>query len=404
MKIRIMKSKSTSILTRNNLLPLAFVLGLAVGATPMAQAQTFRIAHSFAGSDGANPLSSLTVAGSSLYGTTSAGGTSGNGVVFEINSSGAFAVLYSFKGGTSDGANPRGSLVIDKAGNLYGTTTAGGAYGAGTVFAVTTKGTEKVLHSFKGAPGAATPEAGLVWHAGRLYGTTTAGGANGNGTVFEVSPAPKKGAPWTSEVIYSFRTGTDGATPVAGVTFAAGKLYGTTSAGGTSGYGTIFELTPSASGWTENILYSFQNGDDGGVPYAGLIGDKVGNFYGGATSGGTGGGGTIFELSPGSSGWTFTVLYNIPGWSISGPFGNLFMDANGNLWGTTHCDGSPGFGTVYELTPASPYWTYTSLYVFTGSTDGNFVYSSPVFQDGSLWGTAQDGGADSEGIVFKIAL
>jgi uncharacterized repeat protein (TIGR03803 family) len=80
------------------------------------------------------------------------------------------------------------------------------------------------------------------------------------------------------------------------------------------------------------------------------------------------------------------------------------MDANGNLWGTTHCDGSPGFGTVYELTPASPYWTYTSLYVFTGSTDGNFVYSSPVFQDGSLWGTAQDGGADSEGIVFKIAL
>jgi uncharacterized repeat protein (TIGR03803 family) len=396
--------KSKSITTTNKLvLQFACVLGLTA-VIPGAQAQTFSVIHSFGGtSDGANPLNGLTIDSSgNLYGTASSGGASSNGVVFKINTSGVETVLHNFKGG-SDGANPQGGLVTDKSGNLYGTTTAGGASGAGTVFVVTATGNEKVLYSFTGVPDGLDPQAGLAWDAsGNLYGTTIEGGANGNGTVFKLSPPKQKGAAWTEQVIYSFGTGTDGATPVAGVTFdAAGNLYGITSAGGAFGYGTVFELTPSKSRWTENILHEFQDGDDGAVPYAGLI-FKAGNFYGAATEGGTGGGGTIFELTPANPGWTFNVLYSMPGWGISGAFRHLIMDSSGNLYGTTHCDGTYSSGTVYELTPASGSWTYTSLYVFTGGSDGLYSFSNLVLKDGSVYGTTADGGANGMGVVFKI--
>ena len=397
------KSKSRS--TGSKLtLPFAFVLALAAGAMPAAQAQTFSVVHSFTGtSDGANPLDGFVADGSgNLYSTANSGGTSNNGVVFKINNSGELTVLHNFKGGT-DGQNPEGILVMDKAGSLFGTTTAGGASGAGTVFGVTSTGEEKVLHSFTGTPDGADPEAGLAWDAaGNLYGTTTAGGASGNGTVFKLSPPKQTGAAWTEEVLYSFGTGTDGATPVAGVAFdAAGNLYGTTSAGGTFGYGTVFQLAPSGSGWTENILHNFQDSDDGAVPYAGLISDK-GNFYGAATEGGIGGGGTVFELTPANGSWTFTVLYSMPGWGISGAFRHLIMDQSGNLYGTTHCDGIYSAGTVYKLTPVSGSWTYTSLYVFTGGSDGLYSFSNLVFADGGIYGTTNAGGANGLGVVFKI--
>ncbi|MGC9945735.1 MAG: choice-of-anchor tandem repeat GloVer-containing protein [Bryobacteraceae bacterium] len=401
-----MKSKSLPV-TNNLTLALACVLGLAATLIPGAQAQTFSVFHSFTGTgDGANPLSGLVTDGTgNLYGTGSYGGGSSNGVVFKLTAAGVVTVLHNFNGG-SDGANPEGVLILDKAGNLYGTTTAGGASGAGTVFKVTGAGQESVLYSFSGAADGAIPEAGLARDpAGNLYGTTTGGGASGNGTVFKLSPPKQKGAAWTEQVLYSFGTGSDGAIPVGGVTFdSAGNLYGTTSAGGPSGYGTVFQLTRSGSGWTENILHDFGNGDDGSVPYAGLISDKAGNFYGAATQGGTAEGGTIFELTPGSSGWTFTVLYSIPGWGISGAFRDLIMDPSGNLYGTTHCDGTYSAGTVYKLTPAaSGYWTYTSLYVFTGGTDGLYSYSNLVFEHGSVYGTTNAGGADGLGVVFQIA-
>jgi uncharacterized repeat protein (TIGR03803 family) len=397
-----MKSKSMS--ATSKLVPaFAFLLGLA--AVPRAQAQTFSVVHSFTGvSDGANPLNGLLIDGAgNLYGTTNYGGASNNGVVFKLNKSGVETVLHNFNGGT-DGANPEGVLVRDKAGRLFGTTTAGGGSGAGTVFKVTEAGKESVLYSFTGATDGAVPEAGLIVDAtGNLYGTTTAGGANGNGTVFKLSPPKQKGAAWTEEVLYSFGTGTDGATPVAGVTFdATGNLYGTTSAGGAFGYGTVFQLTPSVSGWTESILHDFQNGDDGAVPYAGLISVRAGKFYGAATEGGTAGGGTVFELTPATSGWTFTVVYSIPGWGISGAFRDLIMD-RGSLYGTTHCDGPYNAGTVYKLTRASGSWTYTSLYVFTGSSDGLYSFSNLVFRDGSIYGTTNQGGANGLGVVFEIA-
>ena len=399
-----MKSESISA-TGKLLLAFVFVFGLVAVTIPRAHAQTFKVIHSFTGgSDGGNPLDGLTADGAGkLYSTANTGGAFGYGAVFEVNKNGE-SVLYSFAGGT-DGANPEGGLITDKAGNLYGTTTAGGGVeNAGTVFMVTVSGAEQVLYTFPAGKNGATPEAGLAMDAeGNLYGTTTAGGANGNGTVFRLT-APKTGGTWTETLLYSFGNGTDGAVPVAGVTLLEGSIYGTTSAGGVYGYGTIFQLTPSGSAWTEKILQNFQDGDDGAIPYAGLIPDKSGNLYGAATEGGAGGGGTIFELIPANGGWTFNVLYSNPGWGISGSFRNLTLDASGNLYGTTHCDGANDAGTVYKLTPASGSWTYTSLYVFKGGSDGLYSFSNPLLDAGHLYGTTKQGGADGNGVVWEVAL
>ena len=383
------------------LLAVAFMFGLVFAASPQALAQTFSVYHSFAGSDGAYPLNGLLANGKILYGTTSSGGASYDGTVFKISATGTETVLHSFAGG-ADGAIPQGSLIRDKAGNLYGTTSAGGAAGAGTVFKVL--GTrETVLYSFAGGHDGATPQAGLALDAtGNLYGTSVAGGTHGNGTVFRLAPPAIVGGPWTETVLYSFGASPDGAAPVAGVTLdAAGNLYGTTSANGEYGYGTVFQLSPG-TGWTETTLHNFKNGSDGSVPYAGLISDKAGNLYGAATQGGTGGGGTIFELTPSNSGWTFNVIYSVPGWGISGSFRNLVMDAAGILYGTTHCDGNDSSGTVYKLTPANGTWTYDLLYTFTGGTDGLYSFSNLVLRQGNLYGTTAYGDAHSLGGIFQI--
>ena len=386
------------------MLALAFVLGLAAVVIPRAQAQTFKVIHSFTGgSDGGNPLDGFIAdSAGNLYGTTNAGGASGYGVVFKITKSGVQSVLYSFVGGT-DGEFPEGGLIRDKVGNLYGTTTAGGGTeNAGTVFMVSAAGVEQVLYTFPGGTNGATPQAGLAIDAeGNLYGTTTAGGANGNGIVFKLT---KKGTQWTETVLYTFGTGTDGAIPVAGVILRGTSLYGTTSAGGAYGYGTIFQLTRSGAAWTETIVHNFEDGDDGAVPYGGLIADKLGNLYGAATEGGSGGGGTIYELSPASGSWTFNVIYSNPGWGISGSFRNVALDASGNLYGTTHCDGANDAGTIYKLTPASGSWTYTSLYVFEGGSDGLYSFSNPLLEAGHLFGTTKQGGGDGDGVVWEITL
>jgi uncharacterized repeat protein (TIGR03803 family) len=384
---------------------LVFTLAVGLGlveATP-AYAQTFSVVHNFTGgSDGGGPLNGFTGDGAgNLYGTTESGGTTNHGVVLKLNKSGVETVIYNFADG-ADGAYPEGALLHNKAGIFYGTTTGGGASGTGTVFEVTPAGKEKVLYSFAGGTDGAVPQAGLALDAvGNLYGTTTAGGADGNGTVFKLTP--KKGGTWTETLLYSFGTGTDGSIPVAGVTFdKAGNLYGTTSAGGAYGYGTIFQLVPSGSSWAENIIHDFQDGDDGGVPFAGLVAGKAGNFYGAAADGGTGGGGVVYELTPANGAWTFSPLYSQTGWGVSGTFRNLLLDAAGNLYGTTHCDGAPEAGTVYELTPASDTWTYTLFYTFTGGTDGLYSFSNLVFEQGKLYGTTNEGGTDDAGVVFQV--
>ena len=390
------------------MLALAFVLALGVTATPPATAQTFSVIHTFTGTtDGQGPLAGFIIDGAgNLYGTATGGGTSWVGVVFKLDASGVETVLHNFTGG-ADGEDPQGQLVMDKAGNLYGTTYSGGVSSAGTVFEVTSKGTEKVLYAFSGGADGGNPVAGLtIDKLGNLYGTTTKGGSSGNGTVFKLAVPVVTGGAWKESVLYSFGTGTDGAVPVAGVTLdASGNLYGTTSAGGSYGYGTVFELKRSAPKWTETILHEFALENDGGVPYAGLVFDSKGNLYGAASdggSGGTNGGGTVFELTRSSGGWTFNVIYSLPGWGISGTFRNLLVES-GKIYATTHCDGNNSAGTVYELTLAGGVWTYNSLYEFTGSSDGLFSFSNLVSdKEGNLYGTTNEGGADGSGTAFKV--
>jgi uncharacterized repeat protein (TIGR03803 family) len=379
------------------------VLGL-VAATPAAQAQTFSVIYSFTGgNDGAVPYNGFVADGKTFYGTASAGGASGDGVVFKINTSGVETVLHSFSGG-ADGATPWGQLLRAKHGVIYGTTTGGGNSGAGTVFEIQGD-TENVLYSFSGGADGATPLSGLAQDAaGNLYGTTSAGGANGNGAVFELIAPTKKGGAWTETVLYSFGAAPDGATPYAGVSFdAAGNLYGTTSAGGAYGYGIVFQLV-AANSWSENILHNFQNGDDGAVPYAGLIADKSGNFYGAATEGGSNGGGTVYELTPSDGTWNFNVIYSVPGWGVSGTFRNVLLDSSGNLYATTHCDGANDAGTVYELSHRDGTWNYTLLYTFTGGDDGLYSVSDLVLNDGKLYGTTLYGGENNNGVVYEVTI
>jgi uncharacterized repeat protein (TIGR03803 family) len=402
-----MKSESMSAAAKR-LTTFALVLAVLAIATPRAQTQTFGVVHSFTGgSDGGGPFSGFTIdAKGNLYGTTSAGGSSGAGVVFKLDANGVETVLHNFTGGT-DGASPESSLVMDAVGNLYGTTMAGGTSNAGTVFRVTPKGKETVLYTFNGKPDGGGPVAGLAMDShGDIYGTTTGGGANGNGTVFKLVHPHKKGLKWKEKVLYSFGLGSDGTIPVAGVTLdASGNLYGTASAGGVYSFGTVFQLKRSKSGWIEHVLYNFQNQNDGAVPYAGLIFDSSGNLYGAATEGGSGagGGGTIFELTRAGSSWTFNVLYGLAGSGISGTFRDLLLDASGNIYATTHCDGTYSSGTVYKLTPSSGTWTYTLLYTFTGGSDGLYSFSNLVSdKQGNLYGTTNIGGANGRGVIFEI--
>jgi uncharacterized repeat protein (TIGR03803 family) len=381
---------------------MAFGLAMASFASPQVQAQTFSVIHPFTGgTDGGYPLNGFAIGSAgNLFGTASTGGKSGAGVVFELSETGVEKVLYSFAG-QPDGANPQSSLIYDASGNLYGTTSAGGVYGLGTVFELSPKGQETVLYSFQGGTDGANPVSKLAFDtAGYLYGTTTTGGAYSGGTVFEVV----KGG--TEQVLYSFGNGTDGSAPVAGVTLTkAGIIFGTTSAGGTSGYGTVFRLAPAQSGWTEHILHNFEMQADGGTPYAGVVFDASGNLYGATTDGGGAdwnGGGAIFELTYSGGEWNFSVLDGLAGSGISGTYRNVLVSAAGNIYATTHCDGSYSAGTVYELTPSGGSWTYTPLYAFTGGSDGQYSYSNLVMdKQGNLYGTTNIGGA-GYGVAFKI--
>ena len=259
-------------------------------------AGTETVLYAFAGgpTDGADPQGTLALGSSgTLYGTTYGGGADGLGTVFQLSSAGVETVLYSFAGGTTDGADPRAGPILDSSGTLYGTTYGGGAYGLGTVFQISSAGVETVLHSFAGGTtDGVRPQGGLIIDsAGNLYGTTSGGGASGLGTVYEVSPTGPQA------VLYSFAGGTtDGEVPLGHLVMGShGSLYGTTSAGGADDLGTVFKLSPDG---TEVLLHSFAGGTtDGSSPKAGLILDSAGNLYGTTSAGGVNDDGTVFELN-----------------------------------------------------------------------------------------------------------
>ncbi len=401
---------------------MGFVLSVSI--TTAAAQESIIYSFVYGGSDGLVPAAGLVSdAKGNLYGTTASGGTYGDGTVYELSPSGTSwteKILYSFGAVSGDGITAKGGLIFDAKGNLYGVTANGGTgtcvLGCGTVFELTPSGgawTEKVLYSFQNdtTDGANPLRENLVFDArGNLYGTTNAGGASGFGTVFELVAGT--GGTWTEKVLYSFQNNSaDGINPVAGVVFdAAGNLYGETTQGGAKGDGTVFELAAGSGTWSYKVVHTFA-GIDGAQPQGGLLLDAEGNFFGTTYSGGNytdENQGTVFELSPIGGGWVEQVLYNF----TVAPDGyypacSLVFDAAGNLYGTTTKGGSGnGTGTVFVLNRASG-WKETSLHGFAGNPDGATPFGTLMFDAaGNLYGTTEAGGANSfglDGVVYKIA-
>jgi uncharacterized repeat protein (TIGR03803 family) len=298
------------------------------------------------------------------------------------------SILYSFGSGGYCNQGPTSAVVFDTAGNLYGTCS------PGQVYELSPSGGSWTLTQIYTATGlgagTGSSQSGLIFDAKKvnLYGVSY-GGTYSDGAVFELSPSV--GGGWTQTVLYSFQLDTDGANPEGGVTLdSSGNLYGTNYYGGAYNGGTIWEVSPGASGWTEKILHSFEtNGSDGSSPKSTLTMDAKGNLYGTTYYGGNGAGaeagyGTLFELTPQKDGtWTEQILYNFGATSTDAkaPIGNLLFDTNGNLYGVTQLGGANSVGAVYELSPTvSGGWTEKVLYSFGA--------------------TSTDGSGPRDGIVF----
>jgi uncharacterized repeat protein (TIGR03803 family) len=413
-------------------LPLSLLLAVLVFVGWSFAANSGQVLYRFQGnSDGYSPYGNLIwdQAGK-LYGTTEYGGTSFYGEIFELSppakagSEWKKTTLYSFTD-TGDGGRPTDGLIFDSQGNLYGTTGESDDSGFGNVFQLsppTSKGgawTESVLYTFQGKSDGAYPTGGLISDAaGNLYGTTET-------SVFELSPPAPSGSSWTFALLHEF-TGApnDGTYSHAGlVRDAAGNLYGTTLWGGYQGNndcgeigcGTVFEVSPPADGgsWTEQIIHFFGMPGDGFDPEGGLTLGAKGNLYGTTYSGGAGGGGTAFRLSPPSQSggeWTEGIIHSFAYSQEDGaaPMATLVADTAGNLYGTTYFGGTPcfyngadyGCGVVFELSPAgggSAEWNESVLYFFPRpyGNPRNPAASLLFDASGNLYGTTVEGGVNS---------
>ena len=420
-------------------LPL-LIAGLGLILNGRATAQTFSTLHNFSAgttnalgfftnSDGANPYVSLVWSSNFLYGTAYAGCSAGNGTIFAINTDGTgFTNLYRFTASpasayaniytNSDGASPAADLIL--AGNmLFGTAGYGGTNGNGTVFKVKTDGSGfGNLYNFKFTYGAlitntdgALPAASLVLSGGTLYGTASAGGTNGNGTVFAVST---NGTGFTT--LHNFtllagmlETNSDGANPIAGLILAGNTLYGTATAGGRSGNGAIFALNTNGTGFTN--LYSFtatnasSANNDGATPQANLI-LSGGTLYGVASYGGTNGNGTVFALNTNGTGFTTLHHFSAVTTNALGLFTNsdganpavLFLSGN-TLYGTAVNGGTNGNGIVFAINTNGT--GFMNLFSFMGGSGAN---PWGVTKAGNtLYGTASQGGTHGVGTVFSLA-
>jgi uncharacterized repeat protein (TIGR03803 family) len=401
----------------NTILLTLILSGGAGAATAPRTLHAFGVGSQLGGSTLYASL--LLDAAGNLYGTAEFGGQYNRGVVFRLSPKGntwTETVLHSFKGGGADGETPHASVIMDSAGNLYGTTIGGGSShctgGCGIVFQLTpaTIGpwTETVLHQFQGGTDASGPYSGLVFDAaGNLYGATTGGGASGQGAVYKLTPFG--GGVWDETVIYSFKGTPDGASAWGVPVFdAAGNLYGTTNGGGANRLGTVYELTLQTGGaWSEQVLHSFHGASDGSDIFEGLTIDGAGNLYGAAETGGSASCGVAFELSRNSSGvWTETILHTFLGLNAQdgeNPNG-LILDHAGNIYGTTVGGGTDNPGTIFKLSAGT--WTETILYNFTGGNDGAYP-SVPLIMDaaGNLYGTTLWGGPAGDtvgGVAFEL--
>jgi uncharacterized repeat protein (TIGR03803 family) len=359
-------------------------------------AATESVVHSFdANADGISPMSTVVRgADGNFYGTTYSGGAGGLGTVFRITPSGVETVLHSFVGGATDGSFPAASLIQGSDGSFYGTTANGGPTGAGTVFKITSSGTETVIYFFTGGDGISPFGALIQGSDGNFYGTTSGGGPNLNGTVFRLTPS---GA---MTILHSFTGGiTDGSNSTAALIEGAdGNFYGTTLAGGPSYYGTVFKITPSG---VETVLHFFSGGaTDGSAPAAALIQAADGNFYGTTYQGGASDAGTVFKITPAGA---ETLLYSFAVNSTDGdlPAGALIQGNDGNFYGTASQGGVGGDGIVFKITPAG---VESVIYAFLGTPADGTRPQSALFQapDGNFYVTTSTGGKTNAGSLVKI--
>ena len=420
------KSKHHVVLRRSINLRTVLLIALVLVGFPSARAQSkFKVLHAFGtGSDGAGVWDSVAFdTKGNLYGTTSGGGAYGWGAVFELTPTrhGPWTetVLQSFMLNDPNGSEPLGGVISDTAGNLYGATARGGMYQFGTIFELTPGSdgwTFAVLYDFgtNSNDGGGPFDSLVMDKAGDLYGTTGGGGTYGGGTIFELTPGS---GGWTESLPYSFGAngGVGGTDPDGGLILdAMGNLYGVTNNGGDlscpSGYGcgVVFELVRGSGGsWTEHVLHSFTGFAN---PQGTLAFDSAGNLYGttliGGGTGCTGGCGTVYTLTHRSDGkWSYTVLHQFGnGANGNTPVGGVVLDTAGNLYGATGYGGTGcGCGVVYKLTPTShgP-WTYSILHTFTGQ-DGAEPAADLIWDTkGNLYGTTATGGSGGGGVVFEL--
>jgi len=417
---------------------LLFALVLTFAATPSMQAQTLHVLYSFTGGpDGRYPFAGVIFgADGNLYGTTAGDCTSetidaGCGTVFRLTNSQSgwhLTTLYSFRGGY-DGSFP-GQIVFSGDGNLYGTTFDGGgvtqqcpSFGCGTVFELVAGAggswTERVLYRFQGPPDGQAPVGAPVFDAGgNMYGATYYGGlyqcSEGEpcGAAYRLTPS---NGGWEESVIWNFGAGNDGYRPNNLIIDSAGNLYGTTLVGGQLagdeplaeiGSGVAFELSPTTQGWAETILYDFNIPSlplgSGLLPNGGLTFDRNGNLDGVTYANWQNDGGSVFQLVNADGSWGFQTLFDLVGGLNSGAYGNLAIDASGNLYGLRY-DGVPNGSTVYKLTDHNGRWSYSVLHSFSGASED--VYVAPYLtldSQGNLYGSTTRGGAYGYGMVFEI--
>jgi uncharacterized repeat protein (TIGR03803 family) len=418
------------------------LLFLLISAAIPVGAQVETPIYSFnAKNDGRNPSSKVIFHANHLFGTTAGGGCQGLGIAYMLNpprtgqTDWTRGILHCFVGsGGGDGASPSGPVIADSKGNLYGMTRDNGAeICCGLVYKLTpppaggTTWTETIIYGFKedGSEGA-YPDGGLAMDsAGNLYGSTQFGGAAGGGTVFMLSPPAAGATLWTHTILYSFPGRVDdGANPNGNLLLdPSGTLLGTTLNGGAFGFGTVFEIVPPTSSnpsWTENAIHYFESdatdAHDGASPNGGLVG-RVGQVFGTTRIGGAANSccGMVFELVQlveGSPLYTLENLHSFTGGRDGAyPNAGLFVDASGNMWGTTK-EGGGGttgsdFGTIFKFTPPrTPFgsWGYGVVYSFNGGpNDGAFPLSTlTADKEGNLYGTTGNGGESGLGTVYKL--
>jgi uncharacterized repeat protein (TIGR03803 family) len=394
---------------------LVFALAVTIPALNVsAFSQTENTLYNFTGgSDGGTPYGGRLIFDPSgnLYGIAIFGGINDNGVIYELSpaAGGGWTqtVLYSFLGG-SDGSNPEGALVFDSLGNLYGGTYAGGTHGQGTIFELSPVSgggwTEKILYNFAGGTDGANSNGSLTFGPdGSLYGTTVLGGINGMGTVFQLSPAT--GGTWTETVLFTCSQAVGGE-PHGDVVFdSKGNFYTALINDGPFNAGAILRLKLVDGTWRTGLIYSFKDDANGGFPLGDLAITPQGRLYGAVETGGSHDLGAIFALEPqaGGSVWKETIVHSFGGKGdgrYSAASLSVVLDAAGDLYGVTDAGGTTRYGVAYKLTPDTGVMKETILYTFN-KTIGQPIADPVLDSFGNLYGPASLG-TDGFGDVYEI--